>query len=197
MNAACMGFNIASPSYMDQRGSFSSGFVGANQFFPPPPFTSVYDGNTPMLPPLPPPSQHQLGLGYGGQNDFVFGLTNSSPSILLGESSNQQPQIGQGELNVSDMVLEPPNNPPAYQLPQGVDEISTHLHELLTPDFLNSLHIDDSTPWNEQPLSQVENGAEGAMNPIRESDANSMDEYFPDYDQASTLYTNSTLRKHN
>uniref|UniRef100_A0A6N2KBD3 Response regulatory domain-containing protein n=1 Tax=Salix viminalis TaxID=40686 RepID=A0A6N2KBD3_SALVM len=155
MNAACMGFNIASPSYMDQRGSFSSGFVGANQFFPPPPFTSVYDGNTPMLPP---PSQHQLGLGYGGQNDFVFGLTNNSPSILLGESSNQQPQIGQGELNVSDMVLEPPNNPPAYQ---------------------------------------VENGAEGSMNPIRESDANSMDEYFPDNEQASTIYTNSTLRKHN
>ncbi|KAG5234518.1 two-component response regulator ARR [Salix suchowensis] len=152
MNAACMGFNIASPCYMDQRGSFSSGFVGANQFFPPPPFTSVYDGNTPMLPP---PSLHQLGLGYGGQNDFVFGLTNNSPSILLGESSNQQPQIGQGELNVSDMVLEPPNNPPAYQLPQSVDEISTHLHELLTPDFLNSLHIDDNTPWNEQPFSQA------------------------------------------
>ncbi|KAJ6672013.1 hypothetical protein OIU85_013368 [Salix viminalis] len=103
-----------------------------------------------MLPP--PPSQHQLGLGYGGQNDFVFGLTNNSPSILLGESSNQQPQIGQGELNVSDMVLEPPNNPPAYQ---GVDEISTHLHELLTPDFLNSLHIDDNTPWNEQHFSQA------------------------------------------
>ncbi|KAF9671960.1 hypothetical protein SADUNF_Sadunf12G0104700 [Salix dunnii] len=158
MNVASIGFNIASPSYMDQRGSFSSGFLGANQFFPPTPFTGVYHGNTPMPPPPPPPPQHQLGLGYGGQNDYVFGPINSSPSILLGESSNQQPQIGQGELNVSDMVLEPPYNPPAYQ---------------------------------------VENGAEGAMNPIRESDANSMDEYFPDYDQASTLYTNSTISKHN
>ena len=41
------------------------------------------------------------------------------------------------------------------QLPQGVAQMSTPLHELLTPDFLNSLHIDDNTPRNEQPSSQA------------------------------------------
>uniref|UniRef100_A0A2K1YD57 Response regulatory domain-containing protein n=1 Tax=Populus trichocarpa TaxID=3694 RepID=A0A2K1YD57_POPTR len=154
MNVASIGFNIASENYVARRGSFSAGFEGANQFFPPTPFTSVYHGNsTPMLLP-PPPPQHQLGLGNGGQNDFVFGLMNNSPPIL-GGNSNQQPQIGEGEPNVSDMLLEPTNNPPAYQLPQGVAQMSTPLHELLTPDFLNSLHIDDNTPRNEQPSSQA------------------------------------------
>ncbi|XP_011030193.1 PREDICTED: putative two-component response regulator ARR21 [Populus euphratica] len=153
MNAASLGFNIASANYVAQRGSFSAGLEGANQFLPPAPFTSVYHGNTPMPLP-PPPPQHRLGLGNGGQNDYVFGLMYSSPPIL-GGNSNQQPQIGHGELNVSNMLLEPTNNPPAYQLPQGVDQMSTPLHELLTPDFLNSLHIDDNTPWNEQPSSQA------------------------------------------
>ncbi|XP_034929856.1 uncharacterized protein [Populus alba] len=157
MNAASIGFNIAPANYVAQRESFSAGFEGANQFFPPAPFTDVYHGNsTPMLlPPPPPPPQHlQLGLGNGGQNDNVFGLMNNSPHIL-GGNSNQQPHIGHGELNVSDMLWEPTNNPPAYQLPQGVDQMSTLLHELLTPYFLNSLHIDDDTPWNEQPSSQA------------------------------------------
>ena len=118
MNAASIGFNIAPANYVAQRGSFSAGFEGANQFFPPAPFTGVYHGNsTPMLlPPPPPPPQHlQLGLGNGGQNDYLFGLMNNSPPILGGDS-NQQPQIGQGELNVSDMLWEPTNNPPAYQV---------------------------------------------------------------------------------
>lgn len=115
MNVASIGFNIASENYVAHRGSFSAGFEGANQFFPPTPFTSVYHGNsTPMLLP-PPPPQHQLGLGNGGQNDYVFGLMNNSPPIF-GGNSNQQPQIGQGELNASDMLLEPTNNPPAYQV---------------------------------------------------------------------------------
>jgi two-component response regulator (ARR-B family) len=115
MNDASIGFTIASENYVAHRGSFSAGFEGANQFFPPTPFTSVYRGNsTPMLLP-PPPPQHQLGLGNGGQNDYVFGLMNNSPPIL-GGNSNQQPQIGQGEPNVSDMLLEPTNNPPAYQV---------------------------------------------------------------------------------
>jgi two-component response regulator (ARR-B family) len=180
--------NVASSSYLAQRGSFPASIESANQF-PPTLFTStVYQGNTPMLPPPPPPQQQQqqqLGLGNGGQHDFAFGLMNNSPPIF-GGNYNQQQQFGQGELNFSDMLLEPTNNLTAHQVyedlcflyllcflatkynfdqifnsfllcmqPQGVDQVSTPLHDLLHPDFLNSLHIDDNTPWNEQPSSQV------------------------------------------
>ncbi|KAJ6869721.1 hypothetical protein NC651_034440 [Populus alba x Populus x berolinensis] len=183
--------NVASSSYLAQRGSFPASIESANQF-PPTLFTSnVYQGNTPIMPPPPPPppsqQQQQLGLGNGGQNDFAFGLMNNSPPIF-GGNHNQQQQFGQGELNFSDMLLEPTDNLTAHQ-PQGVDQLSTPLHDLLHPDFLNSLHIDDNSPWNEQPFSQVQGGEE-AMNPFFGGNASSMDGYFPDFNQASVRHTN-------
>ncbi|CAK7337170.1 unnamed protein product [Dovyalis caffra] len=136
----------------------------------------------PLPPPPPPPPQQQLGLGNGGQNHYAYGLTNNSPSVF-GGNSNQQQQFGQGELNVSDMLLEPTNNLPAYQ-PQGVDQAGTSLHELLNPDFFNSLQIDENAPWNEQSSGKAQSG-EGAMNPIFESNANSLEGHFPICDQAT------------
>ncbi|KAL9375872.1 hypothetical protein Peur_032751 [Populus x canadensis] len=174
--------NVASSSYLAQRGSFPASIESANQFPPTLLTGTVYQGNTPMLLPPPPTQQQQLGLGNGGQNDFAFGLMNNSPSIFSG-NYNQQQQFGQGELNFSDMLLEPTNNLTAHQ-PQGVDQVSTPLHDLLHPDFLNSLHIDDNTPWNEQPSSQVQSGEE-AMNPFFGGNAGSMDGYFPNFNQAS------------
>ncbi|KAG6746427.1 hypothetical protein POTOM_050967 [Populus tomentosa] len=179
--------NAASSSYLAQSGSFPASIESANQF-PPTLFTSnVYQGNTPMPPPPPSQQQQQLGLGNGGQNDFAFGLMNNSPPIFSG-NYNQQQQFGQGELNFSDMLLEPSDNLTAHQ-PQGVDQLSTPLHDLLHPDFLNSLHIDDNTPWNEQPSSQVQSGEE-AMYPFFGGNASSMDGYFPNFNQASVRHTN-------
>ncbi|XP_011041635.1 PREDICTED: two-component response regulator ARR1 [Populus euphratica] len=177
--------NAASSSYLAQRGSFPASIESANQFSPTL-FTSAYQGNAPMLPPRPRPPPQQLGLGNGGQNDFAFGLMNNSPPIF-GGNYNQQQQYGQGELNFSDMLLEPTSNFTAYQ-PQGVDQVSTPLHDLLHPDFLNSLHIDDNTPWNEQPSSQVQSGEE-AMNPFFGGNTSSMDGYFPNFNQASVRHT--------
>lgn len=107
--------NAASSSYLAQRGSFPASIESANQF-PPTLFTSnVYQGNTPMPPPPPSQQQQQLGLGNGGQNDFAFRLMNNSPPIF-GGNYNQQQQFGQGELNFSDMLLEPTENLTAHQV---------------------------------------------------------------------------------